>query len=80
MPSVGHRFYTPLPLRMGHVWGEAELAECDRMIGEALEITIVVSMLALVVYPSTMLVMDALQERRRRRIKVVEDRRRRDPR
>ena len=30
------------------------------MIGEALEITIVVSMLVLVVYPSTILVMEAL--------------------
>ena len=32
------------------------------MIGEALEITIVVSMLVLVVYPSSMMVMEALQE------------------
>ncbi len=56
------------------------MAECDRMIGEALEITIVVSMLVLVIYPSTMMVMEALQERRRRRIKVVRDRYRRDQR
>ena len=56
------------------------MAECDRLIGEALEITIVVSMLVLVVYPSTMLVMDALQGRRWRRIKVVQDRRRQDQR
>ena len=48
------------------------------MIGEALEITIVVSMLVLVMYPSTMLAMEALQARRRRRIEVVRDRRRRD--
>ncbi len=60
--------------------GEAELEEYDRMIGEALEITIVVSMLVLVIYPSTMMVMEALQERRRRRIRVVQDRRRRDQR
>ena len=50
------------------------------MIGEALEITIVVSMLVLVIYPSTMMVMEALQERRRRRIKVAQDRRRPDQR
>jgi len=75
-----HRFYTPLPPRIGHVWGDAELAECDRLIGEALEITIVVSMLVLVVYPSTILVMEALQGRRSRRNKVVQDRRRRDQR
>ncbi len=50
------------------------------MIGAALEITIVVSMLVLVIYPSTMLVREALQERRRRRIKAVQDRRRRDQR
>ena len=48
------------------------------MIGQALEITIVVSMLVLVVYPSTMMIMEALQERRRRRIKVVQERRCRD--
>ncbi len=54
------------------------MAERDRMIGEALEITIVVSILVLVIYPSTMLVMEALQERRKRRIEVVPDRRRRD--
>ena len=56
------------------------MTECDRMIGEALEITIVVSMLVLVVYPSTILVMEALQGRRSRRNKVVQDRRRRDQR
>ncbi len=56
------------------------MAECDRMIGEALEITIVVSMLVLVIYPGTMMVMEALQERRKRRIMVVQDRRRRDQR
>ncbi len=50
------------------------------MIGEALEITIVVSTLVLVIYPSTMLVKEALQDRRRWRIKVVQDRRRRDQR
>ncbi len=56
------------------------MAECDRMISEALEITIVVSMLVLVIYPSTILVTEALQERRKRRIKVVQDRHRRDQR
>ncbi len=48
------------------------------MIGEALEITIVVSMLVLVIYPSTLMVVEALQVRHRRRIEVVRDRRRRD--
>jgi hypothetical protein len=48
------------------------------MIGEALEITIVVSMLVLVGYPSTMMAMGALEQRRRRRVKVVQDRRRPD--
>ncbi len=56
------------------------MEECDRMIGEALEITIVVSMLVLVIYPSTMMVMEALQERRRQWIKVAQDWRRRDQR
>ncbi len=56
------------------------MEECDGMIGEALEITIIVSMLVLVIYPSTMMVMEALQERRRRRIKVDRGRRRRDQR
>ncbi len=50
------------------------------MIGEALEITIVVSMLVLVIYPSTLMAMEALRERRRRRIEVVRDRCRRDQR
>ncbi len=48
------------------------------MNGKALEIKIIVSMLVLVIYPSTMMVMEALQERRRRRIEVTRDRRRRD--
>ncbi len=56
------------------------MEECDRMIGKALEITIIVSMLVLVIYPSTMMVMEALQERRRQRIKVAQTRRRRDQR
>ncbi len=50
------------------------------MIGEVLEITIVVSMLVLVGYPSTMMAMEALEERHRRRVKVVHDRRRPDKR
>ncbi len=37
------------------------------MIGEALEITIVVSMLVLVGYPSTLMMIEALRARRRRR-------------
>ncbi len=47
------------------------------MIGEALEITIIVSMLVLVAYPSTLMAMEALQARRRRRIGAARDRRHR---
>ncbi len=45
------------------------------MIGEALEITIVVSMLVLVGYPSTLMITEALRARRRRRVRVVRSRR-----
>lgn len=45
------------------------------MIGEALEITIVVSMLVLVGYPSTLMVLETLRTRRRRRIRVAQSRR-----
>ena len=45
------------------------------MIGEALEITIVVSMLVLVGYPSTFMALEALRERRRRRVRDVQSRR-----
>ena len=45
------------------------------MIGEALEITIVVSMLVLVGYPSTLMTIEALRARRRRRVRVVQSRR-----
>lgn len=38
------------------------------MIGEVLEITIVVSMLVLVGYPSTLMVLEALRVRRRCRV------------
>ena len=41
------------------------------MIGEALEITIIVSMLVLVGYPSSVMVMETLQERRKR-VRVVQ--------
>ena len=41
------------------------------MIGQALEITIVVSMLVLVGYPSTLLALDALRARHRHRVQVV---------
>ncbi len=47
------------------------------MIGEALEVTIVVSMFVLVGYPSTLLIVEALQQRRKRRVKVMQERRRR---
>ncbi len=41
------------------------------MIGETLEITIVVSMIVLIAYPSAIALRQAMQERRERRIKVV---------
>ncbi len=44
------------------------------MIGEALEITIVVSMLVLVGYPSTLMTIEALRARRRRWVRVVQSR------
>lgn len=42
------------------------------MIGEVLEITIVVSMLVLVGYPSTLMVLEALRVRRRYRVQAVQ--------
>ena len=45
------------------------------MIGEVFEITIVVSMLVLVGYPSTLMVLEALRVRRRCRVQVVRPRR-----
>ncbi len=45
------------------------------MIGEALEITIVVSMVVLVGYPSTLMAFEALRVRRRRWVRVVPSRR-----
>ncbi len=45
------------------------------MIGEALEITIVVSMLVLVGYPSTLMALEALRARCGRRVQVVRPRR-----
>ncbi len=56
---------------MGHTQVAGYTQERNRMIGEAFEITIVVSMLVLVGYPSIMMAMEALQERRRRRVKAV---------
>jgi hypothetical protein len=41
------------------------------MIGETLEITIVVSMIVLIAYPSTVALRQVMQERRERRIKIV---------
>jgi hypothetical protein len=46
------------------------------MIGEALEITIVVSMVVLVGYPSTLMAFEAMRARRRRRVPVVRSQRR----
>ena len=45
------------------------------MIGEALEITIVVSMLVLVGYPSTLMALEALRTHRRRRVRAARPRR-----
>jgi hypothetical protein len=45
------------------------------MIGEAFEITIVVSMLVLVGYPSTLMIIEALRACRRRRVRVVQPQR-----
>ncbi len=45
------------------------------MIGEALEITIVVSMLVLVGYPSTLMALEALRARHRHRVRAVRSRR-----
>jgi len=47
------------------------------MVGEALEITIIVSMIVLVVYPSSLMILEALEERRTRRVRVTVPRRRR---
>ena len=41
------------------------------MIGETLEITIVVSMIVLIAYPSAIALRQVMQERRERKIKVV---------
>jgi len=41
------------------------------MIGETLEITIVVSMIVLIAYPSAMALRQIAQERRDRKIKIV---------
>jgi hypothetical protein len=40
------------------------------MIGDALEITIIVSMMVLVVYPASLLILDAWYERRKRRVRL----------
>ena len=45
------------------------------MIGEVLEITIAVSILVLVGYPSTLMVLDSLRRLQKRLIKIVEYRR-----
>jgi hypothetical protein len=47
------------------------------MIGEALEITIIVSMIVLIVYPSSLMLLEAIEERRQRRVRVPVRRRRR---
>ena len=47
------------------------------MIGEALEITIIVSMIVLVVYPSSLMLLEAIEERRQRRVRVPVTRNRR---
>ena len=41
------------------------------MIGETLEITIAVSMIVLIAYPSAIALRQVMQERRERRVKIV---------
>ncbi len=47
------------------------------MVGEALEITIIVSLAILVIYPSTLMAREALQEMLKRRIRIKDEDRRR---
>ena len=49
------------------------------MIGETLEVTIIVSMIVLIAYPSCVAVLDLLRERRRRRVPVALRQQRRRP-
>ena len=49
------------------------------MIGETLEVTIIVSMIVLIAYPSCVAVMDMLRDRRRRRVRVAVREQRRRP-
>ncbi len=47
------------------------------MIGEALEITIIVSLAVLVIYPSTLMARATIQDLRKRRIRIKDEDRRR---
>jgi hypothetical protein len=47
------------------------------VIGEALELTIIVSLAVLVIYPSTQMARETLQELRKRRVRIKDEDRRR---
>ncbi len=47
------------------------------VIGEALEITIIVSLAVLVIYPSTLMARTTIQDLRKRRIRIKDEDRRR---
>ncbi len=47
------------------------------MIGEALEITIIISLAVLVIYPSTLMARTTIQDLRKRRIRIKDEDRRR---
>ena len=48
------------------------------VIGEALEITIIVSLAVLVIYPSTLMARATIQDVRKRRIRIKDEDRRRN--
>ena len=47
------------------------------MIGEALEITIIALLAVLVIYPSTLMARETLQDLRKRRVRIKDEYRRR---
>lgn len=75
-PQIYHEFYTLLPTQFVHLYWRTP-AEVSSMIGDALEIAIIASMMVLVVYPSSLSILDAWQEWRRRRVRINRPERRR---
>ena len=61
-----------MPLKFGQLSSRVHGSGSPGMIGETLEITIVVSMIVLIAYPSGIALRQALLERRQRRVKVAE--------